>query len=72
MVGPESERLVRSWAARDAHAHEAALAELRAAADTDQNLVPLIMEAVRADATVGEVTACLQDAWGTYAETPQL
>ncbi len=66
------ERLGQARAARDAHVHEAALAELRAAADTDQNLVPLIMEAVRADATVGEVTACLQDAWGTYAETPQL
>ena len=44
------------------------LAELRAATDTDENLVPYILDAVRADATVGEVSEVLQDAWGTYTE----
>jgi methylmalonyl-CoA mutase N-terminal domain/subunit len=44
------------------------LNDLRAAADTDANLVELILDAVRADATVGEISEVLQDAWGTYTE----
>ena len=44
------------------------LAELRSAADGEENLVPFILDAVRADATVGEVSKVLQDAWGTYTE----
>ncbi|MFA9444978.1 methylmalonyl-CoA mutase [Egicoccus sp. AB-alg6-2] len=57
---------------RDPHLLEAAMQRLRAAADTDENMVPLIMDAVRADATVGEISAVLQDVWGTYSETPRL
>jgi methylmalonyl-CoA mutase N-terminal domain/subunit len=34
--------------------------------------VPLIMDAVRAEATVGEVSKALQSVWGTYHETPRL
>lgn len=45
-----------------------ALAALRDAATTDQNLVPLILEAVRADATIGDVTDSLVAVWGRYRE----
>jgi methylmalonyl-CoA mutase, N-terminal domain len=58
--------------ARDGAAHAAAMDRLEAAAGGDDNLVPLIMDAVRADATVGEITACLQRVWGSYAEVPRL
>ncbi|MFT6943259.1 MAG: methylmalonyl-CoA mutase N-terminal domain/subunit, partial [Nitriliruptoraceae bacterium] len=44
------------------------LASLKAAATTDENLLPYILDAVRADATVGEVSAVLQEIWGTYTE----
>jgi len=57
---------------RDAAAVDAALARLRAAAATDENLVPLIMDAVRVDATVGEVSVALQGVWGTYSEPARL
>jgi methylmalonyl-CoA mutase N-terminal domain/subunit len=61
-------RLEATRDGRDEDTVQARLAELRAAADGDDNLVPLILDAVRADATVGEVSAVLQDAWGTYTE----
>ncbi len=53
---------------RDDAACAQRLSALRAAADTDENLVEYILDAVRADATVGEVSEVLQDAWGTYTE----
>jgi methylmalonyl-CoA mutase, N-terminal domain len=49
-----------------------ALERLERRGHTDENLVPLIMDAVRAEATVGEISKALQDVWGTYHETPQL
>jgi methylmalonyl-CoA mutase, N-terminal domain len=57
---------------RDAAAYEAAMERLEATAGSDDNLVPSIMDAVRADATVGEITERLQRVWGTYSESPRL
>ncbi len=57
---------------RDAAAVEAALDRLTAAAATDENLVPLMMDAVRADATVGEISRALQQVWGDYREAPRI
>jgi methylmalonyl-CoA mutase, N-terminal domain len=65
-------RLEGVRAGRDDGAVSAALDRLGAAARTDENLVPLIMDAVRADATVGEVSATLQEVWGPYSETPRI
>jgi methylmalonyl-CoA mutase N-terminal domain/subunit len=47
-----------------------ALAELRAAAATDRNLMPLLLDAARAHATEGEIVDALQQVWGSYTETP--
>ncbi|MEX0658249.1 MAG: methylmalonyl-CoA mutase family protein [Egibacteraceae bacterium] len=55
---------------RDGDATVRALERLRAAAATDDNLIPVIMDAVRAAATLGEVCAALKDVFGTYAEPP--
>jgi methylmalonyl-CoA mutase, N-terminal domain len=68
----QAERVAKVRAGRDAHALETAMERLTAAAATDENLVPLIMDAVRAEATVGEVSKALQSVWGTYHETPRL
>ncbi len=65
-------RVAALRAARDDGATERCLARLRTAAGTDDNLVPPIMDAVRADATVGEVSAALGSVFGGYAETPRL
>ena len=51
---------------RDADAVQQSLAALRQAADTDENLMPYILVAVRAYATLGEMTDALRDAWGEY------
>ncbi len=68
----QSARVAQVRRDRDAAAHAAAMERLVAAASTDENLVPLIMDCVRADATVGEVTAALQQVWGTYTEMPRI
>ncbi len=57
-------------ARRDAGEVEANLAELRKAAEGDQNLLYPILECVRAMATEGEIIQALQDVFGTYREVP--
>jgi methylmalonyl-CoA mutase N-terminal domain/subunit len=46
------------------------LEALRAAARTPMNLVPPILDAVRAYATVGEMCDALREVWGEYEEVP--
>ena len=47
-------------------AAEAALAEVRRVAETDENLLPALREALRARCTVGELCGALRELWGTY------
>jgi methylmalonyl-CoA mutase, N-terminal domain len=54
-------------AERDARAVDASLAGLRSSArDESENMMPAIMEAVRAYATVGEICGVLREEWGEY------
>ena len=62
--------LERLRARRDAAAVERALDELRYAAAGTANLMPPLLAAVRAYATVGEMCDALRDVWGEYEETP--
>ncbi len=73
-VDPENEReqVARLRAVRATRApgpHAAALARLEGAAGGRDNLVPLILEAVKAHATVGEISDVLRKAWGEHVET---
>ena len=45
---------------------------LRAAARSRDNLMPPLLEAVRAYATLGEMCDALRDVWGEYEETPAI
>ncbi len=45
-----------------------ALAEVAGAARTDENLLPPMIRAVKAKATLGEISDVLRDEWGTYDE----
>ena len=63
--------LARRRAARDQDKVEAALAALKAAAGTDDNLIPRLVEAARVEATVGEMAAALKEVWGEYTEPPR-
>ena len=38
------------------------------AARTDDNLIPPMLDAVRAEATLGEICDALRDEWGAYTE----
>ncbi len=62
----QRKRLATVKAARGARAVEAALAELDRAARGDANLVPPIVDAVRARATLGEISDVLRKRFGTY------
>lgn len=44
------------------------LAELRRAAASDANVMPHILDAVRAYGTIGEIADALREVWGTYEE----
>ena len=55
---------------RDSGAVESALDKVRSAASDDDNLMPVILEAVYTYATVGEICGALRDVFGEYHETP--
>jgi methylmalonyl-CoA mutase N-terminal domain/subunit len=56
---------------RDSAAVEQALARLkREAAEEDKNLMPAIVDASRAYATLGEMCDALRSVWGVWRETP--
>jgi methylmalonyl-CoA mutase N-terminal domain/subunit len=64
----QRERLARLRAERDAGACAAALERLETAARGTANLMPLIIEAVGAQATLGEIADRLRLAWGEHRE----
>jgi len=75
-IGPEVDEAQRKRLAsvrqrRSPAATDAALAQVAAdAATPDANLMPAILDAVRAYATVGEIVGALASVFGRWAETP--
>jgi methylmalonyl-CoA mutase N-terminal domain/subunit len=63
-------RLAALKRTRDGSRVERALAALQAGAAGEANTMPLLLDAVRADATVGEMCHTLRAVWGEYVETP--
>lgn len=55
-------------AARDDDAVRAALGRMVAVARTSDNIVPSMLDAVRAEATLGEICDALRAEWGVYSE----
>jgi methylmalonyl-CoA mutase N-terminal domain/subunit len=53
---------------RDQAAVDAALAEMVAVAKTEGNMIPSMLAAARAEATLGEICGVLRDQWGSYRE----
>jgi methylmalonyl-CoA mutase N-terminal domain/subunit len=62
----QAERLARLRAARDAGQWRRGIDDLRKAAAGSQNVLVPLREALRAQATVGEVCDALRDVWGVY------
>jgi methylmalonyl-CoA mutase N-terminal domain/subunit len=76
VIPPETEarqveRVRRLRAERDGEAAERALARLEAAARTEENLVPLLVDCARAYCTEGEIVGALKRVFGEYRETPR-
>jgi methylmalonyl-CoA mutase N-terminal domain/subunit len=75
-IDPEYEvdqvrRIQASRARRDSERATAALERLQLAArDPQENLMPYLLEAARAEATEGEMVQTLQVVFGTYTESP--
>jgi len=69
--GRQVESLRKMRTDRDQPAATAALARLTAAAATEENLIPVLVECARASCTEGEIVAALQEIFGTYTEDPR-
>lgn len=64
------ERIERVRATRDEAACQAALDALREGAKGDGNLLALAVEAARGRATLGEISAAMEDVFGRYGTQP--
>ncbi|MDT4979910.1 MAG: isobutyryl-CoA mutase large subunit, partial [Pseudonocardiales bacterium] len=60
--------VIERRAGRDQGAVDAALARMVAAAEADENTVPAMLDAVRAEATLGEICNAFKPMWGEYRE----
>ena len=71
LEGQQIARVRELRSRRDSPAAEAALARLGAeAARDDVNLMPAIIDAARANVTMGEMCDVLRSVWGVWRETP--
>ncbi|MFC2122630.1 methylmalonyl-CoA mutase [Bacteroidota bacterium] len=64
----QKERLGKLKAERDNDKVKQLLNEVRRVADSDENIMPVLIEAVKAYATVGEISDALRDVFGEYRE----
>jgi methylmalonyl-CoA mutase N-terminal domain/subunit len=56
---------------RDDAAARAGVERMVAVARTEDNMVPAMLDAVRAEATLGEICDALRQEWGSYSEPPR-
>ncbi len=66
LVDEQLKRLAHHRASRDGAAVAATLAALKSAAEGTDNLLPPIMDAVRAYATLGEICGAMREVFGEY------
>jgi methylmalonyl-CoA mutase N-terminal domain/subunit len=62
--------LARRRVGRDQAAVDGALAAMISAARSGENMIPPMLRAAQAEATLGEICGALREEWGTYSETP--
>jgi methylmalonyl-CoA mutase N-terminal domain/subunit len=62
----QRERLAELRSRRDGERVSAALSRIEHTAKTSENLVPLFIEAVENDVTLGEICGVLRQEWGEY------
>lgn len=64
----QTERLAKLRQSRDQQAYQNAIENLKKGAKGSDNLMPLIIQAVKARATLGEIAGSLKDVFGVYQE----
>ncbi|MBN2157096.1 MAG: methylmalonyl-CoA mutase family protein [Candidatus Lokiarchaeota archaeon] len=64
----QCERLENTKKNRDSEKTTKALSILKQKARTEENLIPFILDCVRAYASIGEIIGALKEVWGTYRE----
>ncbi len=62
------DRLTKLKRERDNKKVKQVLEEVRKVAKTDENIMPVLVEAVKAYASVGEISDALRDVFGEYRE----
>ena len=62
----QQDRLAKLRAERDGNRAGELLTKLKSAAESDKNLMPLLIECVEGDLTLGEITGALREIWGEY------
>jgi methylmalonyl-CoA mutase, N-terminal domain len=70
LEGEQIERVKALKGRRDSALVEVALGELKRAADSDTNLMPVLIDAARTYVTMGEICDVLRESWGVWRETP--
>ena len=66
----QKERVKKVRAMRDEQRWRRALDELRKAAEKGENIMPYVLNAVKAYATLGEIMNTLKEVYGVYVEPP--
>jgi methylmalonyl-CoA mutase N-terminal domain/subunit len=66
----QAAELGRRRGVRDQAAVDAALARMLDAARSGANMIPPMLDAARAEATLGEICGALRAEWGSYSEAP--
>jgi methylmalonyl-CoA mutase N-terminal domain/subunit len=64
----QRELIAQRRASRDQAAVDDALARMVGAAERDENTIPAMLDAVRAEATLGEICNAFKPLWGEYRE----
>ncbi|MDB2540479.1 methylmalonyl-CoA mutase family protein, partial [Candidatus Poseidoniales archaeon] len=62
----QHQRLIETRLSRDSDNVHRILSSISETCSTDDNLFPLVIEAVKADATLGEIMKAMKDVFGTY------
>ncbi len=68
----QKEKIQKLKAARDNSAVEESLTKLRAACNSDANVMPIILEAVKNYATLGEICGVMREVFGEYQQSVNL
>ena len=66
----QKQRVKRIRSERDRARWNTALSDLKRAASRGENIMPYVLEAVKAKATIGEIMSALKEVYGVYVEPP--